>query len=149
MDHVIQHGVSAKAAQLLSKLLNQKRYPELIPCLSKIDANKGWRKLVRKESTVAPIDMKVNDEDAFSMESSSSCSDEDVVSSAASSRMATQVYPLDVAKHDGHTAKLMAESDRLVQMLSEHKALLLLLIEHATIDGGWRPFIKALVEKKM
>jgi hypothetical protein len=80
------------------------------------------------------------------MESSSSGNDE-TVSSTASSRMATLVEE-EHAYFESY-AELRSENDRLVKLLSEQKAMLLMLIEHATIDEGWRPFVQALVETKM
>lgn len=149
----IEHlrGQAEELPAAFVKLMNKSRYPELVSYLSVMDVKKRLRKrgatkpaIIKKEpqTGVAPAN-----EDAFSMESSSLCSDDEVVSpSVSSSRVAT--HP-DEDNSDNGIARLRAENDRLVKMLTEQKMLLILLIEHATIDAGWKPFIKALVEKKM
>jgi hypothetical protein len=157
---------------VLPKLLIKKRYPELVDCFPNDIKTQIRKKITGTESH--PVDednnnnnnnTKANNEDAFSMESSSSCDDDedkdDVMSSStASSCVATirggtggggqaRMGSTNGSSDSESYAQLRADNDRLVKVLTEQKAMLLLLIEHATIDEGWKPFVKALVEKKM
>ncbi len=146
LNHAVLCGEGTNVLLVLSKLFSKKRYPELAKYFTN-DIKKRLRKHITSGTGLQP-DPQVNNDDSFSMESSSSCEeggdDNGDVASAASSRLAIAT----TAESESY-AKLRSENDRLVRLLSEHKAMLSILVEHATIDEGWRPFIKALVEKKM
>lgn len=134
VNHILSVDSSMQSDQkeVLQKLLNKKRYPEVEEYLG-ANIIRQLRKVLKTKTVMQPVE---NDDDSsISMESSSVCGEQvaDAENRSSCSSSADQTL-----------TELRIENDRLLKLLSEQKQLLLTLVE-----DGWKPFIKLLIEKKM
>ena len=134
VNHIlsVDSSIESDQKEVLQKLLNKKRYPEVDEYLG-ANIIRQLRKSLKTKTVMQPHD---DDNSSISMESSSVCGEQVIDAENRSS--------CSSSKDDQTLTDLRIENDRLLKLLSENKQLLLTLVE-----DGWKPFITLLIEKKM
>lgn len=144
---------AVKACNLIKTILNSKRYPEIDLVMIGYNLRKSVRRAMAdatvavakkwgESKTLAPDDTLSW---SVSMESDSDGDKVDIHDQDIKRTVEAETAESDIE----FNTDLMAENDRLRKEISEFKQLLSLLVENATVDSGWKPFILSLIEKKM
>lgn len=131
----------SRLKSMINNLLNDTKYPEVASCIS-VEQRKAVRAAMRDTLrtlvTSGVFKPRKGKRDVVSAESSESTSD-DVGDIAA--------LPGEIFGESLNSLRL--ENNRLKEMLSGTKEVVLELIEAANLDNAWKPFVKLLVERQL
>lgn len=133
----------ARLKSVINNLLNETKYPS-IACLVDEDKRQEVRKAMRVTLKKLVEEGNLRPKKSRAVSLVEGVSVEDSTSDA------------DCERHGGEEGSEDAQSECKERKRGEQSGyadenleLLLMLVEHATIDDTWRPFIKALVTRKM